>query len=415
MTAKDILPATRARIGALRAKLRHADLPEAALPDALAFNPRQQRALIIAVIIALVVGFLLVRDFFSVVALALIAGVIFYPMYRYFTRRLKPGMSAMLVFAVMLIMVIVPIVVTLVITVGEVRHLAENLTRFASGQSGGPVTLADVGNQLLRLVNNVLGVVTNGAYQISLEQLQDYLAEAAAAVASFFLSALTSSFTSIAALVTQFIIFLYVFTSVLTNADKLRETFRNLNPLGDGVSSLYLSRAGQMTRGVVAGQFVIAACQGIAEALILYIAGIDYFFFMAFLLTFLSIIPLGGGIVAIPIGIIMLALGNIWQGVIILAGHFVIITNIDNVLRPRLVPKTVRMNSALMMLAVFGGLGLFGFLGIAIGPIIMILVLTTIQVYVPLAEAYKTARAMQPVAAAAKTSSKAGTRQKGTA
>jgi predicted PurR-regulated permease PerM len=45
------------------------------------------------------------------------------------------------------------------------------------------------------------------------------------------------------------------------------------------------------------------------------------------------------------------------------------------------------MNSALMLLAVFGGLGLFGFLGIAIGPILMILVLTTIQMYVPVAEA----------------------------
>jgi predicted PurR-regulated permease PerM len=40
-----------------------------------------------------------------------------------------------------------------------------------------------------------------------------------------------------------------------------------------------------------------------------------------------------------------------------------------------------------MLLAVFGGLGLFGFIGIAIGPIIMILVLTTIQIYLPVAEA----------------------------
>lgn len=408
MSAKDILPATRARIGTLRAKLRHADTPEDALPDALAFNPRQQRALIIAVIIALFVGFLLVRGFFTVVALALIAGVIFYPMYTAFTRRLKPGTSAMLVFIIMLVLLIIPIVITLVITVGEVRHLIENLTRFASSDSSSPVTLAEAGNQLLRLVNNVLGTVTGGAYQITLEQLQDYLAQAAAALASFFLNALTSSFAGIAVLVTQFIIFLYVFTSVLTNADKLREAFRNLNPLGDGVSSLYLSRAGQMTRGVVAGQFMIAACQGIAEAAILYVAGIDYFFFMAFLLTFLSIIPLGGGIVAIPLGIIMLALGNIWQGVVILAGHFVIITNIDNVLRPRLVPKTVRMNSALMMLAVFGGLGLFGFLGIAIGPIVMILVLTTIQVYVPLAQANKAAQGVQPATATA------GKQRKGT-
>lgn len=145
-----------------------------------------------------------------------------------------------------------------------------------------------------------------------------------------------------------------------------------------------------MARGVVGGQFVIAAAQGVVEAGILYLAGVEYFFFFALILTFLSVIPLGGGILTIPIGIIMLLTGNIWQGLIILLGHFLIITNIDNVLRPRLIPKSIRINSALMLLSVFGGLALFGFLGIFVGPIIMILVLSTLEVFLPLAREYAT-------------------------
>lgn len=34
-----------------------------------------------------------------------------------------------------------------------------------------------------------------------------------------------------------------------------------------------------------------------------------------------------------------------------------------------------------MILAVFAGLGLFGFIGIVLGPVLMILIITTIQMY----------------------------------
>jgi predicted PurR-regulated permease PerM len=60
----------------------------------------------------------------------------------------------------------------------------------------------------------------------------------------------------------------------------------------------------------------------------------------------------------------------------------VIVTNIDNVLRPKLVPKDAKLNGALTILSVFAGIKVFGFLGIVVGPIIMILITTTVNVYV---------------------------------
>lgn len=58
------------------------------------------------------------------------------------------------------------------------------------------------------------------------------------------------------------------------------------------------------------------------------------------------------------------------------------VTNIDNVLRPILVPRDARLNSALMLLSVFAGITMFGPWGIIIiGPVLMILIVTTIDVY----------------------------------
>jgi predicted PurR-regulated permease PerM len=61
--------------------------------------------------------------------------------------------------------------------------------------------------------------------------------------------------------------------------------------------------------------------------------------------------------------------------------HLLVVTNIDNVLRPFLVPKTARLDPALMLLAVFAGISMFGFFGLVIGPVLMIIIVTTVSVY----------------------------------
>jgi predicted PurR-regulated permease PerM len=137
-----------------------------------------------------------------------------------------------------------------------------------------------------------------------------------------------------------------------------------------------------MVNGTVMGQFVIAVCQGVAGATSIYIAGFHQgFFLFAVLLSALSVIPLGSGIVTIPFGIGMILFGNVFGGVFVIVFHLIVVTNIDNFLRPILVPKAARLDSALMLLAVFAGIAMFGAWGIVIGPVLMIVIVTTISVY----------------------------------
>ena len=94
------------------------------------------------------------------------------------------------------------------------------------------------------------------------------------------------------------------------------------------MNQTYLKKMGDMTTAMVKGQFAIAVMQGLSGTISLWIAGIDYLAFWFVLLTFLSIIPLGGGIILIPLGIVLILTGNIWQGALILLWHFLITTNI---------------------------------------------------------------------------------------
>ena len=170
--------------------------------------------------------------------------------------------------------------------------------------------------------------------------------------------------------------------SLLNNRAKLITLIRRLNPLGPEVTDLYLAKMGAMVKGTVKGQFIIALIQGTLGAISIYIAGFhDAFFVFAILLIALSVIPLGSGIVTIPFGIGMMLFGNVAGGAFVVLFHLIGITNVDNFLRPILVPREARLDPALMLLSVFSGIAMFGFFGIILGPVLMIVIVTTIAVY----------------------------------
>ena len=196
-----------------------------------------------------------------------------------------------------------------------------------------------------------------------------------------FLSALIPAGSAFG-VITASIIFLYVFLALLVNREKVLTLIRQLNPLGEEITDLYLTKIGAMVRGTVEGQFIIAVCQGVAGAASIYIGGFHQgFFILCIFLTALSVIPLGSGVVTIPFGIGMMFFGHSIGGAFVVLFHLIGITNLDNFLRPILVPREARLNPALMLLSVFSGLAAFGFWGIIIGPVLMIIIVTTINVY----------------------------------
>jgi len=80
----------------------------------------------------------------------------------------------------------------------------------------------------------------------------------------------------------------------------------------------------------------------------------------------------------VPASIYLLASGS-WIKAIILVGWGLVVFLIDNVLRPYLIGGRTQMHPLLIFFAVFGGLNLFGFLGLFIGPVILAVTITLLR------------------------------------
>lgn len=337
-------------------------------------TPFQRKALAVTTAVAVLFGTYFLWSYFLLIVLASIVAFTFNPVYQWLLKRLKQNKTAAssITLIITILAIVIPLLIILAITVKEVASAVEYL-------KGVDIVKAE--REFISAVNNILDKL-HISYQLSPEVIKESLTKALQTFGTTILKTLASTAGNFFGFFTTAIIYIFVFLSVLLNQDKIISLFKRLNPLGKEVGELYLNRTGAMTKAMVMGQFIIAILQGLIDATLLAIAGLpELFFFFFVFLTALSVIPLGGGIVAIPIGIGMILTGNIWGGLLVIFGHILIVTNIDNVLRPRLVPAQARLDSALTLLAVFSGIKFFGFLGIVIGPVLMILIVSTIQVY----------------------------------
>lgn len=337
----------------------------------------QKKALVIATIGAVLFALWFLRGYFSMFVIAGTLAYLFYPLYVRLGKKMGNGSAAALTLLASFFAVLVPVAVTILLAGLQLSSIASTVTPFFANLDASQL-LTDI----IARINESLANLPFAVTPLSTQAVVDGMKNVVLAIGSGMLGSLTNTFGSFISGFTAFITFLFVFVSLLKNGPTLLQLFRDINPLGKELSDTYLARIGAMVRGTVQGQFAIAITQGLLGAAAFAVAGLGDLFFVIFaIFTLLSVIPLGAGILALPAGALMILFGNVWGGVIVILEHLLINTNVDNVLRPILVPKTAKLDPALMLVSVFAGIGTFGFLGIIAGPTIMIIIVTTIKAY----------------------------------
>jgi predicted PurR-regulated permease PerM len=341
------------------------------------FTLTQRRALAVATVIAILFGAYFLRTYFILIVVAAVVAYLFSPLYDRLKKRLGTGLSATLTLLAAFASVIVPVGLIGLIAVVQISEMVKSVAEWVERTD-----LSTLGDKTLKLVNEMLSRVPFADITVTPEMIRKAMTTVGQNGGQWLLHTLQGAAGGLIGGITATILFLYVFISLLTNKDAVQRLIRQLNPLGEEVTDLYLAKMGAMVNGTVRGQFIIAVCQGVAGAISIYIGGFhDGFFIFAIILSALSVIPLGSGVITIPFGIGMMLFGNVFGGIFVILFHLIVVTNIDNFLRPILVPREARLDSALMLLSVFAGIGMFGAFGIVIGPVLMIVIVTTISVY----------------------------------
>ncbi len=316
--------------------------------------------------------YLLQPFFFAIFWAAVIAGI-FQPLYRRMNRRLhRPNLTTVIVFFVIAVIIFLPAAVVGTLVFKESVQLYATL-------SPGTKTLDTHLTQLI-------GAIANHPYarmfQIDEATLIAKTAEIARNITNYIFVSLTALTQNTLGFLVKFAIMLYTLFFFVRDGDKFLKLAMRVFPLGMGREKLLYERFFVTARSTLKVTLIIGGIQGVTGGIVFLITGIEGALIWGLLMIIMAVVPVVGcSIIWAPAGFIMLLTGHLWEGILILVTGVLVISTIDNLLRPVLIGKDVEMHPLMIFLSTLGGIAVFGFSGFVIGPIIASLLLAIWEMY----------------------------------
>ncbi|MBI4755294.1 MAG: AI-2E family transporter [Betaproteobacteria bacterium] len=158
--------------------------------------------------------------------------------------------------------------------------------------------------------------------------------------------------------------------------DQFHQVLRRM--LGDRVER-YLAATGNTTRAVVYGIVLTALVQGLLAGIGYWGAGVNAPVLLAVLTALLALVPFGTPVVWGSVGLWLLFGGDTVAGIGLLLWGGLVVSSVDNVIRPIVISGATRIPFLLVLFGVLGGLAAFGLIGLFLGPVILAVLMAVWQ------------------------------------
>ena len=320
-----------------------------------------------------VVAYFIMKPFLMPFLIAAVLAHLFAPVHEIFLKFFKrQGLSSALVCVLVALIIMVPIFIVLSLVISEIQSSINN---FNADPEAIRVSIENFSGRLTTLpIFNLF----------SSEEIinQTSIISAAKSFSQNALFVLQGAYQSVAHFVfVTFIVFFSLFY-LLIDGKKLVKKLMQISPLQDEYEKMLIAKFNSITRATIKGTIVIGALQGLIGSILFLATGVASPIFFGILMTIASVIPpIGSGLIWIPIGIVMILLGHVTEGVTILLVGTLVIGSIDNFIRPKVVGKDTQMHPLLILFSTLGGIALFGISGFIVGPMLMSLFVALWEIY----------------------------------
>lgn len=328
---------------------------------------RQQvetRAFLLVVLLTTVAFAWIVRDFLMPVFWAVVFAVVARPLYRRILRVNgdRQSLAALLTTLVVVLVILIPLGLLGIAVTQQAIGLYQRI-------SAGEVNVQAVVDFVDRGIPAITDLLED--FGVSVASIEDWLRNQAVGVGEWAAMHAVAIGQSTITLVVFFVLMLYFLFFFIRDAERILDWVIRALPLGDERERRLFAKFAEVSRATMKGTLVVAMVQGGIGGVLFAIAGINAAVFWGVVMAVCSLLPVvGTALVWVPAAIILLATGNVWEGIMILAGGTLLVGMVDNFLRPVLVGYDTKMPDYLVLLTTLGGLALFGLTGVILGPLV---------------------------------------------
>ena len=333
--------------------------------------------LLILVFLVLAGTYFIFRPFLMELFVAAILSTVFYTPFSRLTVFLKgrQNLAALIMCLLLLVVIILP-TMKLLVYAGERSVVAYNSSvEFFTNNTVNDFFQGDFFQQ------GSLKYLNLGNLDFDSEALQKTMLEGLRQSSNWLISGATFALRETTSFIISLLMIILSMFFFFVDGKKMLNRLMYLSPLPNKYDQEIFRKFRAVSYKTFSSTFVAAGAQGILGAVGFAIVGFPAFL-AGVLVALLSMLPyLGAAIFYVPVAAYYLLIGEIWQGIFILLWGMLIISTIDNVIRTYMVKGDSEINPIFVLFSILGGILLFGFWGVILGPLILALTVTVFHIY----------------------------------
>lgn len=322
-------------------------------------------ASIVLLAVLVILTFFILRPILISTIFALILAFIFYPIYKKFLVWTKnKNIAALIICLILLAIIIIPVLLLTPLLVKQTFEVYMHLQRedilapfkaLMPSFFSSPEISKDIAIAINKFTSNI---------------------------ASSFLNKFTDILLNSPIILLHLLLIFFVFFFGLRDGDKLVSYIQSLSPLSKESEKKIFKQFKDITHSVIFGQIIVGIIQGLVTGIALFIFRVPNALILTLIATFVGILPIiGPWLVWVPVDIYLFSIGRTAAAIGLLIYGVIIITWVDTLIRPVIVSKKTKINSAIVLVSMVGGLFVFGALGLILGPLIIAYLILILESY----------------------------------
>ncbi|MGD0229225.1 MAG: AI-2E family transporter [Syntrophorhabdales bacterium] len=334
---------------------------------------RRFRIGVLAVLVVFLsyLAYLVLAPFFAPLTWAAVFAIVFYPVYRVILRYGgRPSLAALATVALVLIVLLGPLSYLSYRLVGELQDLSR------TGLTVEGMRSAYQNSIIHDLANKVLPV-----FHLDEQQAIAYVANGLSTLSRNVLQRIPGGLGSVAGAFITFIIMAFVLFFFFKDGSTYVVKILEYLPFSERNKEHLVKQTKDVIVSTIYGGVAVAVAQGIVGVIAFISVGVPSPVLWGLATAITSFIPfVGSHIVWVPMCLYLLVTAHILKAAILAAFGIFGIGLVDNIIRPLFIRGRARLSFLLTFLAVIGGIQAFGLIGIIVGPLIMALYISLIDI-----------------------------------
>lgn len=300
---------------------------------------------------------------------------IFYTPYEWLVKRLRGrrAVASFIMCIIIIAIVIVPLVNLIILGAQKSVEAYGQTIRFMEGKS-----IEDT----IRI--NLLEQAS--VFGINAESVKSLVIDLAKKSSNVFASGAASLVKGTTNFIISLLIIIFTMFFFFIDGKKMVEKLMLWTPLPNKYDKEIFKKFRDVSFSTVISTFATATAQGVLGGLGFWLVSFWVAGFPAFLpgvfMAFLSLLPyVGTAFVWGPGAIYLLLTGHVGWGIALAVWGGAVVSNVDNVLRAYILKGKAQVNPIFLIFAILGGISIFGFWGIFLGPLVISIAITILHIY----------------------------------